>query len=150
MNFSNDIILTIDLIFIEAKLDNESFSYLSTLKSAYEQIDEYNKEQVIQHYLTNQPPIDNLNALYFFLFDLTKNSRFLEKIINSCPPNMSPQSFYEIYWNIGNRLFTNSTPVNTTSLRNIFKNLSNDMNNWLKLYKYKNKKMLIRLKTLSY
>lgn len=63
---------------------------------------------------------------------------------------MSPQSFYEIYWNIGNRLFTNSTPVNTTSLRNIFKNLSNDMNNWLKLYKYKNKKMLIRLKTLSY
>lgn len=66
MNFSNDIILTIDLIFIEAKLDNESFSYLSTLKSAYEQIDEYNKEQVIQHYLTNQPPIDNLNSLYFF------------------------------------------------------------------------------------
>ncbi|MFB2641457.1 glycosyltransferase family 1 protein [Shewanella bicestrii] len=148
MNFSNDIILTIDLIFIEAKLDNESFSYLSTLKSAYEQIDEYNKEQVIQHYLTNQPPIDNLNALHFFLFDLTKNSRFLEKIINSCPPNMSPQSFYEIYWNIGNRLFTNSTPVNTTSLRNIFKNLSNDMNNWLKLYKYKNKKNVNQVKNI--
>ena len=87
MNSSNDIILTIDLIFIEAKLDSESFSYVSTLRSAYEQIDEYNKEQVIQHYLTNQPPIDNLHALYFFLFDLTKNSSFLEKIINSCPPS---------------------------------------------------------------
>lgn len=149
MNSANDIILTIDLIFIEAKLDNEGLSYVSTLRSAYEQIDEYNKEQVIQHYLRNQPPIDNLYALYFFLFDLTKDSSFLEKVINSCPLSMSPQSFYEIYWNIGNRLFTSTKPINTTPLRTIFKKLSSELNNWLRLYKYKNKKIIKEVKNIA-
>ncbi|MGI2056024.1 hypothetical protein ACRN9T_02320 [Shewanella baltica] len=148
MNSANDIILTIDLIFIEAKLDSESISYVSTLRAAYEQIDEYNKEQVIQHYLTNQPPVDNLYTLYFFLFDLTNNSEFLQKVINLCQPNLSPQCFYEIYWNIGSRLFTSTTPVDTTPLRNIFKKLSSNLNNWLRLYNYKNKKNVSRVKNI--
>ncbi|MGI2077897.1 hypothetical protein [Shewanella putrefaciens] len=149
MNSANDIIFTIDLIFIEAKLDGECISYLNTVRSAYEQIDEYNKEQVIQHYLTNQPPIDNLYTLYFFLFDLTNTHEFLQKIINSCPSSLSPQCFYEIYWNIGNRLFTSTKPVNITPLRDIFKKLSSELNDWLTLYKYKNKKNIKHVKNIA-
>ena len=69
MNTAYDIIITIDLVFIEASWTDESYRYLAAIKESYSQLKPEERQLFISHYTSSPIPTDNQYALLFFLYD---------------------------------------------------------------------------------
>lgn len=146
----SDIILAIDLIFIEAKLPAPINQYVTTIEKAYVQLLPIQTNELIEHYLHAPVTLDSPQALYLFLYDLTQEGRFIEKITQTLPSHTSPAQFYEIYWNLYYRLYSHSEHQGKIdNLRNLFDTISSNTRAWFKQYGYMQPKKVKQIKRVA-
>lgn len=150
-NTKLQIIQTLNAIFSDCKVKDEDKPHLGTIKKLVADSSELDSQDLAKTLLSEVLPLDNAIALYFFLFDLFKESKFIESLFRFIPESMPMSLFYDLFWNLSRRSFTgqNVGEDSNKRLRECHQHMTLQSNAFLNKMGLRNKKQALGLRNIA-
>ncbi|QPG04966.1 hypothetical protein IT774_12490 [Salinimonas marina] len=132
-SLQKNILSALNSIFSHRQISDNDKHILATIEHETEKFDEATRQKFASELLQRALPPDNPVPLYFFLYDCLKDIRLLERGLDFLPARLSLSLFYEVYWNISQRVFTSTVGSAKIHryLRAQFDDIRQDLNGFL-------------------
>jgi hypothetical protein len=128
----NDVKFVIERIYSGDSLSQEDYKNLDIVAEVFNAWDQHHKNSLLEGFLYQDMPFDNLMSLYFYLLDISGDSRFLSKLDSEIKGINKICDFYEIFWNISRRNFINKPGyVLNYNVRRKYQDLSYNINDFI-------------------
>jgi hypothetical protein len=105
-NIKLQIIQTLNAVFSDIKVKDEDMPHLGTIKKLVTDSSQEDRGDLARLLLSEVLPLDNAKALYFFLFDIFQEPKFIELLFSVVPEKMPLSLYYDLFWNLSRRSFT--------------------------------------------
>lgn len=145
------ITVALQVLFSEKTIAKQDRPNLSVIKDEVCRFGNEQRQAFIEQLLATTWPKDNIMALYFYLFDLFEDARFITKACEFLPNHLSPQLFYEFNFNVAQRMFTNKgdKQLIAQTVRDSYEALSSDIRAFLNSQGYLNRKKVTSIQNIA-
>lgn len=147
----NKTLQIINGLFSDSHIKEADMQFIRMCKAMVHELSVDDKKAMADHILTVNLPKDNPIALYFFLFDMFDDARFIEHGLDYFGKFLPPQTFNELFWSLTGSVFigkTLSTKV-TQKLREYHQKVSSATNASLDDIGARKKKVVSKVRNVA-
>jgi glycosyltransferase involved in cell wall biosynthesis len=104
-NTQLEIIKILHALFSDTQVKEEDKQHLSSIIITTSEASQEGMKALTERLSSTVFPHDNPLALYFFLFDICKEPKFINMVFDSIGEYLSPAMYYDLFWNLSRRSF---------------------------------------------